>query len=171
MNKSAYTAKKDLKNLRVLTISALVLTFVSISHKFIGGYNLAVREDQFHLMTSANNSGSFDILDCYEFINHPALFTFFSLFLFLFSIAAKKTKKIRYLSMLSFCLFTLSLLQATYLDSWFVQITDTKWNSVLFMPDVFDGILYFCFAFTLILQLKIICRFTKERFQAKISLI
>ena len=169
MSKINYITKKESGYLRVLTALALILTFISISHKFIGGYNLAVSEEQFHLLTNANNSGSFDISDCYYFYNHPAYFTLFSVFLFLFSIAAKKIRRVRYLSMLSFCLFALSLLQATYLHSWFVQITNIKWNSVLIMPDIFEGILYFCFMFMLVFQLKIIYRFTREKFQAKIS--
>ena len=170
MKENNYITKKESNILKILFALTLLFTIYSISLKFIKGYNWAIKEEQFHLLTAANNSGSFNISDCYYFYNHPALFALFSVSIFLYSLSIKKFTKTSYFSLISFCFLLLSLLQATYLHIWFVEIVKIKWNSILILSDIFDAVLYFCFASILILQFKIIYRFTREKFQAKLSL-
>ncbi len=76
---------------------------------------------------------------------------------------------VSYFSIVSFCILSSSMLQATYLHIWFVEFVSIKWNSALILSDVFDAVLYFCLAIILIFQFKIIYRFTREKFQVKIS--
>ena len=166
-----YITEREFEILKISYALTLLFTFASVSLKFISGYNRAIKESLFEAewLANASSSVSFSISDCYKFYNHPALFTLFSIFVFLFSLNVKKFTRTSYFSILSFSFLFLSILQATYLHSWFAAIAKIQWNSTLVLPDVFDAILYFCFAGILVIQLKVIYRFTKEKFPAKIS--
>ncbi len=172
MKEEKHSANNDYKILKYIFALILLFTVSGICYKFINGYNLAISEEQTKLTIAANATSkmSFWVSDCYNFYNHPALFSLFSVFLFLASIAAKNFTKTLYFAVTSFCFFALSLLQATYLSIWFAETVKIKWNSSLISPDIFDALLYLCFAIAIIFQVKILYRFTREKLQAKISL-
>lgn len=169
MKESKYITKCESKILQVFSVLIFFLTFISISSKLINGYNRAIKEEFFKLERAANDSPSFWISDCYHFNNHPALFTLFLFFIFLVFLSASKTINSSFLSIIAFASLILSLLQATYLSIWFAEVVRIEWNSTLILSDIFDAVLYFCFAIILIVQLKIIYRFTIEKLHAKIS--
>lgn len=152
--------EKEFLTLKLFVILTALFTIISISSKFIGGYNSATE----------GKKVSFLIIDCYSFFPNDPIFIFFLLFTFLFILSIKRFTKIGLLLPITFATLTFTLLQTTYLSVWFAEFANIEWNSTFIRPNIFDSILYFCFAITLLIQLKIIYRFAKERFQDKISL-
>jgi hypothetical protein len=153
-------SSKEILFLKFVFAAALLLTFASIFLKFIDGYKYALEEQQI----------GFAMYSFYKIYNHFAFFTLFSILIFLSSLALKKHMETCYFSVISFCLLSISLLQAAFLPVWFAAIVNINFNFDLIHFNFFDGLLYICFAIIAIFYLKIICRFTREKFRAKISL-
>lgn len=153
-------SSKETLFLKFVFAVTLLLTFASIFLKFINGYNYALEEQRL----------SFGIYSFYKIYNHFAFFTLFSIFIFLVSLGLKKYLETSYFSIISFCLLSISLLQAAFLPVWFAAIINIKFNFDLIDFNFFDGLLYICFAIIVIFYLKIIYRFTREKFLANISL-
>lgn len=170
MKESILFTKNEYLILKLFIALTSFVTVTSVSSKFINGYNSAIEEKFSKLEINANNSMSFWISDCYSFFPHELFFIFFLIFTFLFLLAARKFINAGFLTIITFATFTLTLLQATYLSVWFAELANIEWNSALIRPNIFDGVLYFCFAIIFLIQVKIIYRFAKEKFQAKISL-
>lgn len=162
--------KKDVSILKFLLSSVFILTVLSISTKFINGYNQAISEKFSELGKIANNSPQFEFYVFYTFHNHSSFFAIFAFFIFLNSFALNRFTNNHFYSYISFLIFGLSALQATYLSVWFTKLVNIEENFLLIQPDVFDVILYIFFTLTIILQIKIIYRFAIKRFHAKISL-
>lgn len=169
MKVNSFVTNKEFSALKFFIYLTAFATVIGISSKFISGYNSAIEEKFSKLEINANNSMSFWISDCYNFFPHELFFILFLIFTFLFLLAARKFINAGFLTMITFATFTLTLLQATYLSVWFAEFANIEWNSTLIRPNIFDSILYFCFAIIFFIQLKIIYRFVRERFRYKIS--
>ena len=165
-----YISKNERRFLIFMFTAVLFLTVASISFKFIDSYNLAVFDEQLNLRRQANNEGSFYITDCYSVYGHPAFFTLFSSFIFLVSFVFKKFSHTSFLLTLSFCFLSIWLIRVTFLTDWFLKITNIEWNSALIRFDIFDFLLWICFLTIVLFQTKILFRFAREKFRAKISL-
>ncbi len=158
--KNRLISDKELLTLKILSISVFGLILFDICYKFINGYNRAISEAKL----------SFWISDCYRVFENYPFFFLFSFFIFLTSLALKNLTKSLFISFFSFLSLTLSLLQSTYLSLWFSQFTNIEWNSSLIQNSFIEIIIYLFFFAVIFLKLKIIYRFAKARFQAKIPL-
>jgi hypothetical protein len=158
--KNRLISDKELLTLKILSISVFGLILFDICCKVTNGYNRAISEAKL----------SFWISDCYKVFENYPFFVLFSFFIFLTSLALKSFTKSLVVSIFSFLSLTLSLMQATFLSVWFSELTNIKWNSSLIQNSLTEIIIYLFFFAIIFLKLKIIYRFAKARFQAKIPL-